>query len=494
MSVAAVASGHPCVSEAACEILRAGGNAFDAAVAGGFASAVAEPALTSIGGGGFLLARTADGRATLFDFFCDAPGRGHATPGLEPHLVPVTVEFPGSKQVFHVGLGSVAVPGNLRGFLHVHGELGSMPLEDLLAPAVRLARDGVVLNASQAYFLDLLRPIVTLSEPGRRLYQPGGRYLGEGDRFANPELAAFLETLPRDGDRELYRGEVAREIARHMGRGQGLLTLANLDAYRVIEREPLRCAYRGFVLLTNPPPSFGGSLVALSLRLLEAAPLGSMRFGESAHLCRLVATMQEVDRRRAEGLLEVRQTSGGTTHLSVSDASGNVASMTTSNGEGSGYFAPGTGVMLNNMMGEDDLHPQGFHASPPGQRVASMMSPSLLLRDGELRLVLGSGGSKRIRTAIVQTVSNTVDFGMSLRAAVEAPRLHWDGESVQIEPGFAATDLAELRERWPVNLWDVLDVYFGGVNALSPDGEGAGDPRRGGHATSPERNLPTPSV
>ncbi len=497
MSVAAVASGHPCVSEAACEILRAGGNAFDAAVAGGFASAVAEPALTSIGGGGFLLARTADGRATLFDFFCDTPGRGHATPELEPHLVPVTVEFPGSKQVFHVGLGSVAVPGNLRGFLHVHGELGRMPLEDLLAPAVRLAREGVVLNARQAYFLDLLRPIKTLSESGRRLYQPGGRYLGEGDRFANPELACFLETLPRDGDGELYRGEVAREIASHMGRGQGRLTLADLDAYRVIERVPLRVEYRGFVLLTNPPPSFGGSLVALSLRLLEATPLASMRFGESAHLCRLVAAMQEVDRRRAEGLLDpgsltaeqlresvqrMRTASGGTTHLSVCDASGNVASMTTSNGEGSGYFAPGTGVMLNNMMGEDDLHPQGFHASPPGQRVASMMSPSVLLRDGEVRLVLGSGGSKRIRSAILQTVSNTVDFDMPVREAVEAPRLHWDGESVQIEPGFAAEDLAELRERWPANLWDVLDVYFGGVNALSPDGEGAGDPRRGGHA------------
>jgi gamma-glutamyltranspeptidase/glutathione hydrolase len=156
--------------------------------------------------------------------------------------------------------------------------------------------------------------------------------------------------------------------------------------------------------------------------------------------------------------------------------------MTTSNGEGSGYIVPGTGIMLNNMLGEDDLHPDGFHASPPGMRVASMMSPSLLLRGEQIRLVLGSGGSKRIRTAMLQVISHVVDFGMSIKRAVEAPRLHWDGTHVQIEPGFSGTTLTTLQQRWKINQWSVQDVYFGGVNVVSPSGEGAGDPRRGGHA------------
>ncbi|HHW78645.1 MAG TPA: gamma-glutamyltransferase [Xanthomonadaceae bacterium] len=493
------ASGHPGATAAACEILRAGGNAFDAAVAAGFAAVVAEPALTSLGGGGFLLARTAQGRAVLFDFFVDTPGRGLRASELEPHFLPVTVRFPGSEQIFNVGMGSAAVPGALKGYLHVQRRLGRLPLREVLAPAIRLARDGVTINAKQAYFLELLTPIMTLTAAGRALFEPDGRYLSEGDVYRNPELAAFLETLPRDGEREFYEGGLAGRIARGMREGNGLLTAADLAAYRVVEREPLPLDYRGCRLLTNPPPSFGGSLIALSLRLLEAREVAELGFGSPAHLALLIAVMREVDRRRAEGYLSpadigkpgladslerVRTASGGTTHVSVCDAEGNAASMTTSNGEGSGCFAPGTGIMLNNMMGEDDLHPEGFHVSPPGMRVASMMAPSLLLVGDRVRLALGSGGSKRIRSALVQVISNIVDFGLDPRAAVEAPRLHWDGERAQVEPGFTNAALAALAERWPLNRWAVRDVYFGGVHVAAPDGEGAGDPRRGGHAAA----------
>lgn len=497
-----VASGHPCVTAAACDILRIGGNAFDAAVAAGFAAAVAEPALTSLGGGGFLLARTAQGRATLFDFFVDTPGRGLQPSQLEPHFLPVTVHFPGSEQVFNAGMGSAAVPGVLRGYLHVHRRLGRLPLREVLAPAVGLARDGVAINAKQAYFLDLLVLILTLTAAGRTLFQPGGRYLGEGDVYRNPELAAFLETLPFEGEREFYEGELAHRLIFDMNESGGLLTAADLAAYRVVERKPLPVDYRGYRLLTNPPPSFGGSLIALSLRLLEARDVAKLGFGSPAHLALLVAVMEEVDRRRAEGYLSpadlsgsglnesmerVRTASGGTTHVSVCDAEGNTASMTTSNGEGSGYCVPGTGTMLNNMMGEDDLHPEGFHVSPPGMRVASMMAPSLLLIDDRVQLVLGSGGSKRIRTAMLQVIGNVVDFAMSPRAAIEAPRLHWDGQHAQVEPGFAEAALVDLAARWPLNRWPVQDVYFGGVHAVAPDGQGAGDPRRGGHAAVLDR-------
>ena len=494
-SHASAAGGHPQTVAAAWTILQTGGNAFDAVVAAGFAAVMAEPALASLGGGGFLLARTPQGRAALFDFFVDTPGRGLQAGRLEPHFLPVTVRFPACDQVFNVGQGSVAVPGVVRGYLHIHQRLGRLPLSDVLAPAIRLARAGVTLNAKQGYFLALLTPIMTLSEPGRALFQPNGRYLSEGDTYCNPDLAAFLETLVEDGDRAFYEGDLARRMVQQMEDGGGLLTAADLAAYRVIEREPLPVDYRGYRLLTNPPPSFGGSLLALSLRLLEAQPVAELGFGSPAHLALLAAVMQETDCRRAEGYLSptdlgqpgltesiarVRTASGGTTQISVCDAEGNAASMTISNGEGSGCFAPGTGIMLNNMMGEDDLHPEGFHVSPPGMRVASMMAPSLFLSGGQLRLALGSGGSKRIRTALLQVISNTVDFAMNPQTAVEAPRLHWDGECLQIEPGFSEPALTALAECWPLNRWPAPDVYFGGVHVAAADGDGAGDPRRGG--------------
>jgi gamma-glutamyltranspeptidase/glutathione hydrolase len=189
----------------------------------------------------------------------------------------------------------------------------------------------------------------------------------------------------------------------------------------------------------------------------------------------------------------IRTFSRGTTHVSVADAYGNVASMTTSNGEGSGYIVPGTGIMLNNMMGEDDLHPEGFHSSRPGVRVASMMSPSVLMQGEDVALVLGSGGSKRIRTAILQVLCNVVDFSFAPQEAVDAPRLHWDGETLQVEPGFDPKAIEALRERWPVNVWDERDVYFGGVHGVVPGRGGGGDPRRGGAVQavrhSPENRI-----
>jgi gamma-glutamyltranspeptidase/glutathione hydrolase len=180
----------------------------------------------------------------------------------------------------------------------------------------------------------------------------------------------------------------------------------------------------------------------------------------------------------------LRSGTGGTTHISVSDAAGNAASMSLSNGEGSGYVVPGTGIMLNNMLGEDDLHPEGFHAAPPGERVASMMSPTLVMAGDRVRLIVGSGGSKRIRTALLQVISNVVDFGMSVAEAVCAPRLHYDGEQVQAEPGFDPAALADAAGEHDINAWDEQNLYFGGVHAVEPSAGGQGDPRRGGAAAA----------
>jgi len=498
-SAAFAASGHPEVTATACRIMRTGGNAFDAVIAAGVASAVLEPALTSLGGGGFLLARTAAGVATLFDFFVDTPGRGLSESAFEPHFIPVTVRFPGSDQIFNVGMGAVATPGNLAGFLHVHRKLGRLPLEAVLEPAIQLAHNGAELNTQQAYFLRLLEPIMMLTPTTQALYAPAGQLLQAGEKLLNPQLAEFLRNLCDScisGEQSFYQGELAQAIEQDMHAGQGLLTRQDLAAYRVIEREPLHVNYRGHTLLTNPAPSFGGRMLALSLQLLEAAEIQDCEFGSVRQLAALAAAQEYTARYRdaylnnaldsstlADSTAQVRLFSRGTTHISVCDGDGNAASMTTSNGEGAGYLAPGTGIMLNNMLGEDDLHPDGFHSSPPGLRVASMMAPSMLLRDGAVELVLGSGGSKRIRTALLQVISNSVDFGMPLQQAIEAPRLHWDSEQVQLEPGFPADSLTAIKQHWPLNTWPERNMYFGGVHAVSPStGRAAGDPRRGGFA------------
>ncbi|MCI5160950.1 MAG: gamma-glutamyltransferase [Candidatus Electrothrix sp. AX5] len=498
---AVVAAGHEAVAEAAALILEAGGNAFDAVVAAGFAGAVAEPMLTSLGGGGFALTRTADHQEIFFDFFVDTPGLGLESSKLEPHFYPIDVDFSGSTQEFNIGLGSAAVPGTLKGLLHMHERLGCMPLQDVVEPAVKLAQ-GHELNQVQAYFIKILRPILEISETGAEMYEPGGRLIQVGETLSNPELADFLRHLPEEKDNNFYAGDIAARIDQDMRTGGGLLTAQDFAAYRVIERKPLRVQYHNHTLLTAP--DFGGSLIGLSLLLQEKAGglAGPVQdWGGPEHLLRTLGLMREVERLRKQGISSpqaladfiagqevqasagrIRRFSRGTTHVSVADSMGNIASMTCSNGEGSGYFVPGTGIMLNNMMGEDDLHPGGFHADPPGQRVGSMMSPSALLHDNEVKLVFGSGGSKRIRTALSQVLTQVVDFKRDLSEAVLAPRMYWDGdeEILQIEPGFSAEAMQALQEQVQVNLWEKPDLYFGGVHAVMPGIGGVGDPRRGG--------------
>lgn len=482
----AVASGHDATTTAAADVLEAGGNAIDACVAAGFAAAVAEPTLTSLGGGGFLLARTTAGEEVLFDFFVDTPGRGlegAAPPPSRLDFEEVIVSFSGADQGFHVGLGSVAVPGCLAGWLHAHRRLGRLPLDEVVAPARHLAEAGVEVNDQQAYLLRILEPILTRTPEAAALVAPGGRLLGLGDRLANPELAAFLGRLDERG---FARPELARSIAASMSEGGGLLTELDLTGYQVIERAPLEVRWRGHRLLTNPPPAFGGELVALGLLLLEERAGWPAEVGSPDHAVALAEAMIETDAIRTSGMvgpeLVRRRSTGGTTHVSVRDAEGNVATMTSSNGEGSGWVIPGTGVVANNMMGEDDLHPNGFHAVVAGQRVASMMAPSVVVGpDGACELVLGSGGSKRIRTALLQVLAGVIDQGRPLGDVVDAPRLHWDGAQLHVEPGWSEAAVDALASRWPVRRWAQRDLYFGGVHAVSGTAA-AGDPRRGGSA------------
>jgi gamma-glutamyltranspeptidase / glutathione hydrolase len=495
-----VASGHQLVCDAAATVLKEGGNAFDAIVAAGFASSIAEQALNSLGGGGLLLGHSAaKGQNLFFDFFVDTPGLGLENSVVDPDFFPVTIEFSGSNQDFNVGLGAVAVPGTLKGLLHIHKRLGHMDLKDILTPAVNLAREHR-LNEKQAYFLKLLYPIMTLTPEGVALYQPNGRYVQKDDLLVNNDLADFLEELVSDRGENFYCGEIATKIGQEMAEGNGLLTREDLAGYRVKERSPMSVSFREYEFLTSPVPSMGGALIGLSLSLQSLVGLPEYDFGSPEYLMRTTGLMQKVEEIRKSGfatatdlsnflqnseagetaIADMRQFSRGTTHISIADKDGNCAAMTCSNGEGAGYFAPGTGIMLNNMMGEDDLHPEGFHSSPPGQRVASMMSPSLLMKDDEVKLVIGSGGSKRIRTAVSQVLAQVIDFKRPLQDAVDAPRLHWDGECVQVEPGFPAEAIETLKNRVSINEWAAQGVYFGGVHAVIPGKEGAADARRGG--------------
>jgi gamma-glutamyltranspeptidase/glutathione hydrolase len=374
-----------------------------------------------------------------------------------------------------------------------------MSLAEVVQPARELAAEHQI-NEQQGVFLKLLYPIMTLKPQGRELYEPNGVYKSAGDILRNPLCVEFLDMVAEDRAESFYLGEISAAIDDDMKAGGGWLTREDLARYQVVERKPLHVPYREYTLLTSPSPSVGGTLIALSIALLEKAGTMAGPWGEGSQLLQTVTLMQEVEKIRDLGVttpstLEdflnsgqavlqaaaaLRTFSRGTTHISIADRFGNCAAMTCSNGEGSGYYAPRTGVMLNNMMGEDDLHPEGFHSSPPGQRVGSMMSPSLLAQDGEICLVIGSGGSKRIRTAVSQVMSQIVDFNRPLKTAVEAPRLYWDGQVLQVEPGFTEAALKRLAGRWDLNVWSRKYVFFGGVHAVIPGREGAGDSRRGG--------------
>lgn len=509
----AVAAGHPLTAEAGAAVLREGGNAVDAAVAAVLASFVTESPLTGLGAGGFMLVHTPD-ENVLLDFFVEVPGRS----GLErrSELVPIPVYFaPDSPQVFNVGAASCGVPGTAAGLEEALRRFGSVPLAELARPAARLARDGVRVNAEQAFIFQILEPILTHAEEGQEIYAPSGRRLAEGDVFRFPELADALERYAEEGAEPFYRGEVARAVSDWVLERGGTLAFDDLAAYAPIAREPVRARFRGRDVLTNPPPSSGGILIAFCLDLLE-------RLGASG-VEEVVAVMEAAQAERTDGFLaglgeeafadrfltadrldgaaeRVREAVhpagggearpgdalGSTTHLTAVDGEGRCASVTCSNGTGSGLIVPGTGVHVNNMLGEEDLNPLGFHRHPAGRRMPSMMSPTVILRDGELEAGLGSGGSNRIRSAILQTILRLVVDGMDVAEAVVAPRVHFEAGVVQAEPGIDDEALLRMEARGlGVARWRELNLFFGGVHAVTRDVamaelRGGGDPRRGG--------------
>ena len=469
----AIAAGHPLTANAGIRVLRAGGSAVDACVAAAFVSWVCESPLTGPGGGGFMLVHEAEtGKTTVLDFFVTVPKEARG----DVELLELAVDFDGdTRQLFRTGAAAVAVPGTALGLETAHRRFGRMPWAELVAPAAEVARAGVELTPMQSYLHRILDGLLRHSPEGDALYGRDGRPYVLGERFALPELGETLDRLGAEGSEALYRGELAERTVAHVGAGGGALTLADLEAYVVVEREPIAVEYHGHEFRSNPPPSSGGVLVALGLRTLgerEPAP------GAVADAMEAQEAVRDATFARALVSGDAVQLLKGTTHISVLDRDGNAASLSASLGSGSGVVVPGTGIHLNNMLGELDL----VGASQPGERLTSMMAPSLVLRDGAPRLVLGSAGSARLRGAILQVTANVVAAGMTVEQAVEAPRVHAEAGVVHCEAP-AAADALEVEGRAVVR-WKERNLFFGGVSAVEvrPDGEtaAAGDPRRGG--------------
>jgi gamma-glutamyltranspeptidase/glutathione hydrolase len=407
----------------------------------------------------------------VLDFFVSVP---RATP--VGSLLELAVDFDGdTRQLFRTGAAAVAVPGTALGLEAAHRRWGRVPWAGLVEPAAALARDGFELTPMQGYLHEILDGLLRHSPEGDAMYGVDGRAYRTGERFAIPELGATLDRLAGEGVSVLYTGDLADRMVEHVLSGCGALALEDLAEYGVIEREPVSVEYRGHEFRSNPPPSSGGVLIALGLQVLgEHEPTPSL-------IADAMATQEAVrDVTFARSLYAgdaALQVLKGTTHISVLDADGNAASLSASLGSGSGVVVPGTGIHLNNMLGELDL----MGASQPGERLTSMMAPSIVLSEGAPRLVVGSAGSARLRGAIMQVVANVIARDMNVEAAVEAPRIHAEAGVVHCEDP-AAADALE-REGRAVVRWKERNLYFGGVSSVEirPDGaRAAGDLRRGG--------------
>lgn len=481
----AVAAGSRAAAQASAAILAQGGSAVDAVLAAGFASGICEPGLSSLAGGGFLMVRDPQGHVEFLDFFVAIPGRAGG-PDADYVLDDVVVRFTSADQLFRIGPGSVAVPGCLDGFVEAHRRWGRLDLSDVVAPAIALAEDGVVLESAQAHVLSLIGPVLAHTPESRSLFTHDGSAMAEGDRFALPPMADVLRRIGRGEISSFAHPELLDGLLTAIG-SHNPMSAQDVHDYAVMARDPLFTTLSASPgdahLYTNPSPSFGGAIV--SSALTELAESG----GEWAGMPRAVLQATgRVKAMAAPGLESIR----GTTHVSVVDSRGFIACMTTSAGSCAGVVASGTGIQLNNMMGESDLQAGGGREAA-GARLRSMMMPSVLERSGGDVVALGSGGSERIRSAMSSVVWNLAN-GSTLHDAIAASRMHADDAgTLHIEPGVdaglvtaAELALGDLADGTVVNHWSRQDFFFGGVNAVlrHPDGsvEAVADARRGGHA------------
>jgi len=472
-------------------ILRAGGNAVDAAVAVGFALAVTHPYAGNLGGGGFMLIRMADGRASFIDFREKAPGRASRDMYLDADRNPTNESV--------VGWRSAGVPGTVRGFELAHKKYGRKSWADLVSPAVALADKGFPVSRWQMNSWRRAAPLLSQFPESQRIFLKGGAFYGWQETFRQPELARALERIGRLGARDFYEGETAHLLANAMAKNGGLITLADLHDYKAVERAPLEGDYKGYRIITSPPPSSGGLGLLKMLAMLNTT--GYEKYGagsaEAYHYMAEVMRRFYADRSQdlgdpdfvknpisallAPSYMQARRATidpehatpsdsvkpglpaehegTNTTHYSIVDEEGNAVAVTytLNDAYGSGVTVPGAGFLLNDEMDDFAAKPgtpnmfelvQGeANAIAPGKRPLSSMVPTIIVKDGKPFLILGAPGGPVIITAVLQVILNVIDFGMNVQDAVDFPRVHqqWKPDRLDMEKGVSPDTIALLQ-------------------------------------------------
>jgi gamma-glutamyltranspeptidase / glutathione hydrolase len=451
----AIAAGHPATADIGAEILAEGGSAADSAVAASLASCVAETVMTGLLGGGHgIYFDASTGRTANLDCFVAVPGLGGER--RDAQLLELQVPFGAELVHYAVGIASCGVPGVPAGLDALWRAHGRLPWPRLVEPSLRLAAKGVRMEPAHAACLEMLAVVMTMNE-GERIYSPAGSLLQTGDLLHQPGLVGALEVLADEGAATFYTGTIAAALLELMEERGGLVTEQDLAEYRAEWSDPLELEFRGLAVRTRPAlGDFAAALAAL--RVLRGRP----------------------EPERALALVDALggETAGeGTTNLAVLDAEGSACVLTTSLGLGSGDFVPGFDLHLNSMLGEADLVRGPLD---PGERMASMMAPTIALGDRGLTLAAGAAGGTRLRSALLQVLAGVLDEGVDLQEAIDRPRLHPVGPILHLEPGFAEETIAELRSHgFEPRVWPGRHHYFGGVSAVTPTGA-AGDPRRSG--------------
>ena len=485
-----VASQQWIASQVGADVLASGGNAVDAAIATGFALAVTHPTAGNIGGGGFMVIRFPNGQTTAIDFREKAPLAAHPEMFLDENG-----EY--SATIHHRSHLAVGVPGTVAGFDKAHRLYGRADWDDLVDPAVDLAKDGFELSEALARSIEGFGSR-TQYEASKAVFTKNGTAYAAGERWKQPDLARTLQRIRDARSDGFYRGETARLLADEMRRGGGIITEEDLDSYEARERSPVTGTYRGYEVISMPPPSSGGVAIVSMLNMLEAYDLRAMGHNSPEYIHHLAEAMRRAFRDRAEYLADadfadvpvqkltskehaawLRRSidperasvshpsdvgmgyeSPETTHYSVVDADGMAVSVTYTleAGYGSGIVVPGAGFLLNNEMGDFNAGPgltdaNGLVGTDPNlarpqQRMLSSMSPSIVAKDGELFAVVGTPGGRTIINTTLQVILNLIDFQMNVQEAVNAPRIHhqWLPDRISIEEGGASDETVRRLE------------------------------------------------
>lgn len=491
-----IAAGDIQTASAGEEILKQGGNAYDAAIACMLAAPLCEPLFTSLGGGGFMITKNSTCKPIVYDFFVNVPPNNDRF----KDFYGVDVDFGSAIQEFHIGLASSAVPGMIKGIWAIYKDFASMDMSELIKPALKYARDGIYLSPYQAEFMKLLEKMFLANEHSRSIYGKDGELIDSKHLFKNYEYSEFLESFAKGGEEIFYEGEVAKDIVKLCEEKGGLITKECLRDYSLKKREPIKLNFRGYETYLNPPPSSGGILIAFSLLLLKDYP--NLTYGSDEFVKTFLEVQNSTNLFRKEKIDEFLfdedlksilkneeiinafkyqmqkrlNPLGNTTQLSIVDEENNALSITTTNGEGCGHVVHKTGILLNNMLGEEDLNPHGFFTWDDGIRLPSMMCPTLLTKDEKLQLVLGAAGSNRIRSAILNTILGYIN-SKNIQEAILLPRGHLDKGVFYAEKGFMdkVSDYG-----YELKYFEEKNLFFGGVQGATCKLQGGADIRRYG--------------